>query len=282
MNDRSYYALPVKHPLDLWTGSRQSTEAPLLVNCAGSFKTAFPFCTDNTAGREDYYLMIVLHGTLDVRLPTQIGTVVGGSFMIVPPRTPYQYAYAGGEELQYLWVHFTGSHAAHHLERWGLSPLPLTRDRLPAPRVVEAFERLLDCFAKDEPLRDAWLSCLLEQLLLLLSSAEVAAEEHQPLARSLGYIDRHYAEDVSVSALAAMDGLSYSRYHDVFTAQLGMTPKRYLTRKRLDRACELLLTTDMSIAQIGTQVGYSDACFFTKIFKKEIGRTPSGYRKRES
>ena len=282
MNNRSYYALPADHPLGLWTGSRHSDKAPLVVNCAGSFVTAFPFQTDNARGREDYYLMYVLRGTLRVRLAEGERDVGGGTLLIFPPYTPYRYAYAGeGEPLTYLWVHFTGSYAAHDLERLALSPLPLVRDRLPLPRVTEIFEEILDCFAKGGALRDAWLACYLEQLLLTLASSGGETAQEMPLARSLRYIDRHYAEELSIAALAAMEGLSYSRYHDVFAAQLGLSPKRYVVRKRLDHACELLLTTDMSVAQVGAQVGYPDACFFTKIFKKEMGCVPSAYRKRK-
>lgn len=281
MNNRSYYALPAEHPLDLWTGSRHSDVAPLIVNCAGSFVTAFPFQTDNARGREDYYLMYVLRGTLRVRLAEGDRDVGAGTLLLFPPHTPYRYAYAGdGGELTYLWVHFTGSHAARNLEQLSLAPLPLIRDRLPSPRVAEIFESILDCFAKGGALRDAWLSCHLEQLLLTLASSDGTAAQEMPLARSLRYIDRHYAEELSVAALAAMEGLSYSRYHDVFAAQLGLSPKRYVVRKRLDHACELLLTTDMSVAQVGAQVGYPDACFFSKIFKKEMGCGPSAYRQR--
>ena len=282
MNNRSYYALPTDRPMDLWTGSRHSDGAPLVVNCAGSFVTAFPFQTDNALGREDYYLMYVLHGTLRLRLPEGDRDVSDGTLLIFPPHTPYRYVYTGdGETLTYLWVHFTGSHTAHYLDRLSLSPLPLIRDRLPSPRVAEIFESILDCFAKGGALRDAWLSCHLEQLLLTLASLGSETAQEMPLARSLRYIDRHYAEALSVATLAAMEGLSYSRYHDVFTAHLGLSPKRYVVRKRLDHACELLLTTDMSVTQIGAQVGYPDACFFTKIFKKEMGYVPSAYRKRK-
>ena len=59
---------------------------------------------------------------------------------------------------------------------------------------------------------------------------------------------------------------------------MGCSPMRYVMRKRLDHACELLRSTDMSVARVGAQVGYADACFFSKIFKKELGCVPSAYR----
>lgn len=279
MNNRSYYALPVEHPFGLLTGSRHSDEAPLIVNCAGCFETAFPFQSDNPEGRADYYCMYVRRGTLTLHRPQGYTDIGSGSLVILPPHTHYHYAYTGkGEPLSYFWVHFTGSHAHRFLEQLGLSPLPLVHSHIASPRVVDAFETLLDCFANGEPLRDAWLSCRLEQLLLRLAAATLASDTPLPLARSLHYIDRHYTEEISVNELAAMDALSYSRYHDVFVAHIGLSPKRYIIRKRLSHACELLLTTDMSVTQIGVQVGYPDACFFSKIFKQEMGCSPSVYR----
>ena len=167
----------------------------------------------------------------------------------------------------------------HYLERLDLTPLPLMQACRAPQKAIALFEDIFNCFSKGTALRDSWLSCHLETLLLTLSAVEERALPHQVLARSLHYIEGHYTEDLSIPVLAAMENLSYSRYHDVFTSVLGISPKRYIIRKRLDHACRLLLDTDMSIGQIGAQVGYADPCFFAKLFKKELGCTPLSYRK---
>lgn len=279
MNNRSYYALPSELPPGLDAGSRSTDEAPIVVNCAGSFVTSFPFQTDNPRGREDYYLMLVLSGRLSVALPGGNYDATHGSLLIFPPRYHYRYTYSGGEQLHYLWAHFSGSHAEHYLSAFGLASLPLSQTCTATVEAMAIFEAMFAAFSEGGTIRDAALSCHLERLLLIFAT-DRQKQHTKPmlLSRSLAYIDAHYTEPLSVSELARLERLSYSRYHDVFVQTMGCSPMRYVMRKRLDHACELLRSTDMSVARVGAQVGYADACFFSKIFKKELGCVPTAYR----
>ena len=276
MSNKFYYAVPPTAVPDLWEGSRATDAAPLVVNCAGCFETSVPFVTDNPTGREDYYLMLLLNGRLTVRMPEGEREASVGTLLLFPAHYPYRYAFGGGQELCYLWVHFSGSHVEHYLNAFFLSPTPLLRSGVGESRAVSVFERIFDDFSTGGPLRDAALACHLERLLLTLATD---ASSRPSLFRSLTYIDEHYTEALSVTTLAALENLSYSRYHDRFTAELGMPPRRYITRKRLELARELLLNTDMSVGQIGAHVGYDDPHFFSKSFKKEAGLSPLEFRR---
>lgn len=281
MNNRSYYALPADIPLDIQAGSRQTDEAPLVVNCAGSFETAFSFQTDNPRGREDYYLMLVLKGELRVCLSDEDYIATGGTLLIFPPHYHYCYTYTNNTEpLHYLWVHFSGSHAEHYLRAFGFCSLPVAQICAATAEAVAIFEAMFQAFSQGGSIRDAVLGCHLERLLLSFAT-EKKTQSTKPclISRSLAYIDAHYTEPVSVPALARLERLSYSRYHDVFVKEVGCPPSRYVTRKRIDHARELLLSTDMSVQQIGAQVGYTDPHFFSKTFKKELGCSPLVYRK---
>jgi AraC-like DNA-binding protein len=145
------------------------------------------------------------------------------------------------------------------------------------------FEAMFRAFREGDTMRDAALGCHLERLLLTLAEdRRTPSTKPCAILRSLEYIDSHYTEVFPITALSRMEGLSYSRYHDVFVAEMGVSPRRYITRLRLRHACELLCGTDMSIAQIGMQVGYDDPSFFSKLFKKEIGISPLRYREQNS
>ena len=60
---------------------------------------------------------------------------------------------------------------------------------------------------------------------------------------------------------------------------MGVTPMNYIISKRMDNARKLLINTDKKIKDISNEVGYKDIYYFTKVFKKEIGVSPSEYRK---
>jgi AraC-like DNA-binding protein len=98
------------------------------------------------------------------------------------------------------------------------------------------------------------------------------------LRRAKDAMDRDWSEPLDLDAVAASAG--YSRYHFVraFKAVYGQTPGQYLSRRRIERAEELLRTADLSVTEICTLVGFSSLGTFSASFKKQTGLTPSEYR----
>ncbi|HEX8130518.1 MAG TPA: helix-turn-helix domain-containing protein [Pyrinomonadaceae bacterium] len=84
---------------------------------------------------------------------------------------------------------------------------------------------------------------------------------------------------LSISEMATSVNLSYSRLEHLFKAETGTTPATYRKRLRIERACELLETTFLTIQQIVVTVGIHDESHFVKDFKKAYGMNPSQYRK---
>lgn len=280
MKTVSYYSFKDNSPSGLNCCSQESVESPLIVNCAGKFCSEYPFTTDNSCGRLDYYLMHITSGKLSVRLPEGTVIVSTGDTVIFPPKYKYFYSYAAqGESLSYLWVHFTGSAAGLYLEQTGFSPLPAVFPSSDDPRAQINFKAMFDIFANDDSLRPHSLAASLLQILVCLSPYHSEKDRKKALTRSLRYINSSYTEDIRIPDLAAMENLSNSRYHTVFKDAVGISPSAYITSLRMRHACELLRTTDMSVKQIGALVGYRDPHFFSKTFKATLGVSPAEYRK---
>ena len=259
--------------------SRSSDRYPLMVNCAGCTSTGFSFTTDNPGGREDYYLLWMLGGRMSVRLPDGDREAMPGSAVLFPPHYHYRYRYDGGEELCYLWIHFTGSHVAPLLEEYGLSPLPGFWQIANGGEITGHYHSIFDAFLRGESFRDRELSAHLELLLLSLARCCNGQEIKPPrLFRSLQYIHAFFHTPITLSGLARMENLSVSRYGVLFGEETGTTPFRYITGLRMQCACKLLTTTDMSIGQVGLSAGYQDVHFFCKCFKAHTGMTPTEYR----
>lgn len=92
-------------------------------------------------------------------------------------------------------------------------------------------------------------------------------------------IDHAFAEQEKFNQGLTEIGLSSRRAVDVFKAEYGMTPKAYSDSLRLKEAQRLLLDTDTKVIDIAYQVGFGSLAAFYSFFKKETGKTPSGYRK---
>ncbi len=93
-------------------------------------------------------------------------------------------------------------------------------------------------------------------------------------------IDREYADELDIAALAA--GAHYSPDHLIrsFRSVFGETPHRYLQRRRVERAMFLLRTSDLDVTEVCLRVGFSSVGAFGELFTGVVGESPSAYRRR--
>lgn len=97
--------------------------------------------------------------------------------------------------------------------------------------------------------------------------------------RMMHYIGAHYAEEISVTQLAALVELSESRTAHIFRDVTGSSIMEYTEHIRMRHAKELLREGDKSITEIALAVGYSEHSYFTHRFRQHTGMTPTEYRK---
>lgn len=102
----------------------------------------------------------------------------------------------------------------------------------------------------------------------------------EPMQKLLHYIQEHYAEPLSLSELAYHFHFNPSYLSNYFATHNKEGFSEYLNRIRIEKACDLLNRGDVPISDISSQVGYSDHSYFTKVFRKQRGMSPSQYRKR--
>ena len=93
------------------------------------------------------------------------------------------------------------------------------------------------------------------------------------------FIDNHFTETISIEQLSQIANMSVSGFSHNFKKILGLAPFQYLTRLRIGLAQKMLITTDKSIADIATGVGYDNISHFNNQFKKFVGTSPQNYRK---
>ena len=92
-------------------------------------------------------------------------------------------------------------------------------------------------------------------------------------------MDRSYAEPLDVPTLARIAHVSEAHFIRTFKATFGETPKRYLQRRRVERAMFLLRSTERSVTDICMAVGFSSLGTFSRVFADVVGEPPSVYRR---
>lgn len=281
MQTISYHAFSDKSKNTLFACSLNSNKYPLMVNCAGTTFIKWPFRTQNTQGRNDYYFLYLKTGTMQLRVDETTTSITSNTLVIIPPNTPYEYSQQGSEDLFYYWIHFTGSHALSNLNEFGLVPLPFIRQ---LPQVANPIEyqsqKMFDIFIKNGTYRDAELSHCMDAILIKIAKhINSTDDEKTKLSKSIKHINTYYTTDLNVPDLAAMEFLSVSRYSVLFNKIMHTSPYQYIINLRLNAACEMLRDSTLNITQIAELLGFQNCFFFSKLFKKHIGISPIQYRK---
>jgi AraC-like DNA-binding protein len=93
------------------------------------------------------------------------------------------------------------------------------------------------------------------------------------------YIEKHIAESIRIRALARFVYLSSDCFCRAFKRSFGITPRRYLVQKRIERAKALLAASEWSITDIGLALGFSRRRSFSATFRNVAGLSPTGYRR---
>lgn len=134
-----------------------------------------------------------------------------------------------------------------------------------------------------EPLSLKELLSLVVSLIVQSRSCLSAKKSTELLMMSAqNYIQNHLGHDFGIEEIADYLGISSSYFCLLFKNHFGETFVEYLTKQRMEMAKCLLRSSERSIAQIGTAIGYQERRYFTKVFQKYTGMTPSDFRQKES
>ncbi|MEO6019918.1 MAG: AraC family transcriptional regulator [Knoellia sp.] len=100
------------------------------------------------------------------------------------------------------------------------------------------------------------------------------------LRQARDHIDRHFADELELDELCAIAGLSKFHFLRSFAKVYGLTPLAYLGERRVERAQDLLRTSNLTVTEICHAVGYSSLGSFSSRFRDIVGETPSAFQAR--
>ena len=151
---------------------------------------------------------------------------------------------------------------------WNTSYGKLSGESLKLPSVFHCWKEVED-----------WLSQLYEKSNMFSASSKYSLEVTQNILAAKLYVDSHLSSSFETSEIARNAHMSYGYFSRCFHDIIGTSFSEYCTQMRINKAKEYLLHTSNSVQQISCDVGYSDEKYFSRIFKKQTGLSPSEYRK---
>lgn len=255
-------------------------------------------CFWNTTGIElvrnptkMHTLALVYEGNGTIEVNGEIQPLLQGMLFYFPVGSNLRLTPGRGQQLSFYSVMFH-----YRLFHWEVSktdavvvesaqplPIPNTLRFNETPQLLDSYRRMVEMWRRRE-VGFRW-KCKLEfqQLLeFILRMNETPSPTRQGsgaiVTQAMEMIEKSLHEPFDRSTLAGHFAITPSHFSVIFKQHTGYTPVEYVTRLRMDRAQQLLRTTRMKIKDIAEMVGYDDSFYFSRLFSKETGMSPSAYR----
>lgn len=207
-----------------------------------------------------------------------------GQGFLICPNQPNTYTADAKNPWQYAWVEFDGLKAAEILSLAGLSAsAPVYTGSNPAMEQVVKDEML---YITGHPAESSFhlighLYLFFDALIKSSSRSmrAVGGKLKDFYAReAVSFIEHNYQNDITVEDMAAVCSLNRSYFGKIFKDVLSITPQEFLIRFRMAKACEYMETTNLTIGEISSRVGYPSQLHFSRAFKKTYGQSPREWR----
>lgn len=196
----------------------------------------------------------------------------------------HMYKTVQGESWDFLWFHFNGTSAKEYFSLLNQDSLNIITESDPL-RFRKMLEDLFASFTvNDIPanVKIAMITTNIISHLLISKFASVKnkkhAEHQSDIEKVIGHIQCHYKSKLDMEALAQIACMSKYYLIRLFKSHTGVSPYEFLINYRINKAKELLKTTEYSVGEICTLAGFNDYSHFIREFKKVVGMTPLKYR----
>ncbi|MDD6072152.1 MAG: AraC family transcriptional regulator [Clostridiales bacterium] len=260
---------------------------PLIVTSCGTYHlfTRPKLPTWRPKGRLDFQLLYVASGKAHFHFGDKEEIVTAGHMVLYRPKEPQKYEYYGIDQTEVYWVHFTGGNVTNILRSYGITDdmkMFYCGSGLEYQNYFRTMIQELQMCKEDY---SEMLEIYLRQILIKIHRFIYAAAKvdnsliAEEIDKAIMHFNEHYNEDISIEEYAKTHNMSTSWFIRNFKQYTGSTPMQYILSIRIYNAESLLKSNLYNVTEIARIVGYDNPLYFSRIFKKVKGLSPSEYRK---
>ncbi|MGL1894703.1 MAG: AraC family transcriptional regulator [Spirochaetaceae bacterium] len=252
----------------------------LSINGMGLKETMKPCFNIRPKGNVDY-LILFFYDNIDISILNGLEITIRNKWIILSPGTKHSY----GNKLNswcHSWIHLSGDFFESQIKEYNI-PINV----LQTMDISTVFESLLTQIHEEVYLNSSPIFKIIKNSInsFLLKVSRIKSKHLEPnipenLLKVKKILDFRYHENLPLSLLAEVAGCSIPYLCLKFKAIFKLSPTDYLVTKRINIAKHFLTTTDMRISEISMKAGFNDIYYFSRIFKKKIGVSPSLFRKK--
>lgn len=216
-------------------------------------------------------------------------------YFILPAGKPHEYGATAGKQWTIYWLHFRGDHAPVYAEG---AQKPQAINVTPTSRIsdrINIFEEILTTLHAAASLEDLrYASSLLHHFLASMRylgqfrrAGKDESHGNKPslyndgkgtVEAAIHYMQENIENRITLADVLRYVGYSQSHFSAVFKKHTGQSPLAYFNRLKIEYACRLLKETDLKMNQICYKIGIDDPFYFSRMFSKQMGMSPTEYR----
>ena len=241
--------------------------------------------TPHPEGRNDYQLLYIAAGKGYFYFKgSETATVVTkGHMVLFRPGEPQVYNYYVEDKTEVYWVHFTGWKIEEYLEKYELPKDENVFFTGVSPDYPWIYNQIIRELQLQRANYEDVIKLFLHHIFLTINryikeSQQIKNDTINDIERAIHYFNENYAKPISIEQYAEEHLMSVNWFIHSFKSVMKVPPMQYITQLRIAAAKGYLENSTKTIAEIAAAVGYDNALYFSRIFKKRTGMTPSAYR----
>lgn len=264
--------------------SRYPLTRGLFVSDIGYFPRARHHYRERSNGCESHIFIYCGEGEGWIETAGKTTPLRERQLAVIPAGVPHRYCASSVSPWSIYWFHLQGELVLDYIRQFELDSGHLT---LPAGALGELVDGFEQCYGllTDKPYSlpvQALVSSTMGQLLgsigLKAGGSSTDRKRERDLDKVVRYMNERLADAIPLSELAAHAGLSKQHLIYLFNEETGMPPIEYFLRLKMQKAGQLLSLTGMTVKEVAARVGVSDPYYFSRLFKKTMGMSPTEYR----
>lgn len=261
----------------------ENLNVSLEINCCGyQLFDGEDFFRDRPKGRLDFQIIYLHKGRAEFFLNEQIIECGPGNIIIYKPAEIQYYKYFGANFSEDYWVHFTGFDCQKILDESELKGgiIHIGEHEI----LCRIFKEIMIELQLKKPfymeIAKAKFLSLLPYIQRFANQQKTAADLDSRFDKLVLELNDSYNKDWDVSKMAALCNMSASHFQHFFKEKNKIPPMRYLIELRLAKAREMMQNSSLNIKQVASLVGYEDPLYFSRLFTKFTGQSPTSFIKK--
>ena len=264
------FGLYQKHPL----------VQQLLITDVGYFPKALHHYRERWKGISENILIYCIAGRGAIHMPDNTVNLHPGEVFCIPAYVGHRYFANQEDPWSIMWIHFRGDNCAYY---------PFTIDnviRFDTPQenlsLQSLFYSLIDVLERNCTLGNfihasQLLSVILSEIYYREKSSH-PDKHNQRLTTVIQYMLKHIDTNLSLDDIAGHMHLSKSYLNRIFKEYTQHTTMNFYTRLKMQQACKMLKTNNLMVYEVSEKVGFTDTCYFSRVFKRTVGISPRDYQ----